>query len=388
MLATQTKSVSSPEQPTIGKNLRSEGLDFARGIAILMVIVLHAMALTPGLYDFDLARLISARMGSGVQLFFVLSGFLICRSWERSRLNGDAKFGFYIRRISKIAPLYYVFIALNIIIFISENNFNNNIVIRNSINEENFLLNNIFVHLLFLQGFFPKWLHSLSDGSWSIVCEIYFYALAPYILNRFNSTYRALWLFAFSLIISVLFVTFVGRHFSEYSFYGFPSQFPCFVLGIICYYVDRDDVLRAKVARGAVPIAAIGAIILMSSLQVASKPLPESILPGVCGAAIVLTAPSIFKFFPDLVRAGMVQMGRQSYALFFAHMTLLKLTLIGLAFFGYSAPLPVHLLINLLVGIFGSLIFSQLIFDPIDRACVGAASSWLKKRAQKLGEIK
>jgi peptidoglycan/LPS O-acetylase OafA/YrhL len=388
MLATQTKSVSSPEQPTIGKNLRSEGLDFARGIAILMVIVLHVIVLTPGLVDYEIASLVAARMGSGVQLFFVLSGILICRSWERSCLSGENKFGFYVRRISKIAPLYYLFFVINILLFFLEKSLSDTINIRNSISDNNFNYQNIFLHLFLLQGFSPSWIHTIVDGSWSIVCEVYFYIFAPFIIQCIKCLRNMIWFLFISIIFAIIFIIAIGRYHSGYSFYAFPVQFPCFILGIICYRVTKNVFIMNLIERYAAPIAAIAAVCALTALRFASKPLPESLLPGVCGAAFILTSGALATSSPRLVKNFLMRIGQQSYALFFVHMTLLKISLMSFMYFGYSLPLPVHLLINLLVGIFGSLIFSQLIFDPIDRACVGAASAWLKKRAQKLGEIK
>ncbi len=85
-------------------------LDGVRGLAILLVILfLHTLMRPETLLDRVYVNL--ARLGwSGVDLFFVLSGFLI------TGLLVDAKGGphyyrnFYVRRTLRIFPLYYAFL--------------------------------------------------------------------------------------------------------------------------------------------------------------------------------------------------------------------------------------------------------------------------------------
>lgn len=84
-------------------------LDGIRGIAILMVIGFHLMQSMPGVQ----ARLphslnVVSRLGqTGVDLFFVLSGFLITSILLRHRLEEGILKKFWGRRVLRIFPLYY-----------------------------------------------------------------------------------------------------------------------------------------------------------------------------------------------------------------------------------------------------------------------------------------
>ena len=105
-----------PTTPAQSKPLRREvELDFIRGIAILMVLDFHApksVFLAPflwlGFRNFGWA---------GVDIFFVLSGFLVggllMKEWKQYR-SIDSK-RFLIRRSFKIWPQYYVFILANLV---------------------------------------------------------------------------------------------------------------------------------------------------------------------------------------------------------------------------------------------------------------------------------
>src|ERR1700758_230810 len=76
---------------------RSEPLDAVRGIAISMVIARHYFGFTYGI--------------SGVDLFFVLSGFLIGGILLDSRQQAGYFSSFWGRRAFRILPLYWLLLV-------------------------------------------------------------------------------------------------------------------------------------------------------------------------------------------------------------------------------------------------------------------------------------
>ena len=87
-------------------------LDGLRGIAILAVLVSHFVHLAPTAGDLP-AQILgrTARLGwAGVDLFFVLSGFLITGILIEARRDDGFFRTFYMRRTVRIFPLYYVFL--------------------------------------------------------------------------------------------------------------------------------------------------------------------------------------------------------------------------------------------------------------------------------------
>ncbi len=82
-------------------------LDGVRGIAILMVLVFHSIPLKGGsLLSTALIPLVKP-MWSGVDLFFVLSGFLITGILLDTKQQDGYFQKFYVRRVLRIFPLYY-----------------------------------------------------------------------------------------------------------------------------------------------------------------------------------------------------------------------------------------------------------------------------------------
>ena len=91
-------------------------LDGLRGIAIILVLLHHYTILRPAS---ELDRWIAnvPLIGwSGVDLFFVLSGFLITGILIDARGSGRYFSSFYARRTLRIFPLYYLVVFLSLIV--------------------------------------------------------------------------------------------------------------------------------------------------------------------------------------------------------------------------------------------------------------------------------
>ena len=91
-------------------------LDSIRGIAVLLVLFYHGFALGYDLHRLSgfprIVFLASMPGWVGVDLFFVLSGFLITGILLDTRDRVDYYRHFYIRRALRILPIYYAVLAL------------------------------------------------------------------------------------------------------------------------------------------------------------------------------------------------------------------------------------------------------------------------------------
>lgn len=97
---------SSPQQ-------RQPTLDMVRGMAILMVVAFH-LDLPTGIAAVDWVRPVVRAGWAGVDLFFVLSGFLVGRMVlrEASMTGGVAIGRFFGRRVVRLWPALYVYLAV------------------------------------------------------------------------------------------------------------------------------------------------------------------------------------------------------------------------------------------------------------------------------------
>lgn len=160
------------------------GLNGIRAIAALSVVFSHT---TQGLGQFGLDRFVLGRFANGnakatlladfgVSIFFALSGFLITYLLLEEKKKGEVNIrNFYIRRILRIWPLYYLFVALTLITtFFFDVSFE-----YKSILFYIFLLANIpFIfggHIPFLSHF------------WSLGVEEQFYSFWPWVVKKSKS---------------------------------------------------------------------------------------------------------------------------------------------------------------------------------------------------------
>ena len=136
---------------------RSQSLDVLRGIAVLLVLLDHYATIIAS------ANPIFETLGRGVDLFFVLSGFLISgllfSEFKATRTLNLQRF--WIRRGFKIYPAFYTFILATIIFPIVR------------------MPGPIFLNeALFLQGYTRHfWIHT-----WSLAVEEHFYFALPLLL--------------------------------------------------------------------------------------------------------------------------------------------------------------------------------------------------------------
>jgi peptidoglycan/LPS O-acetylase OafA/YrhL len=92
-------------------------LDGLRGLAILLVVPHNADITVPVLHGpFAVFTVLIDRGWVGVQLFFVLSGFLITEQLYRSRQASNYFGGFYARRVLRIVPLFFAAVALALVL--------------------------------------------------------------------------------------------------------------------------------------------------------------------------------------------------------------------------------------------------------------------------------
>jgi peptidoglycan/LPS O-acetylase OafA/YrhL len=152
-----------------------------RGFAAMWVFVYHLWHTLGGVAidfgfpsGFTLGLRLLFRAGyQGVDLFFVLSGFVIAWPYVEaaaSRMRGAQVIDFYRRRFFRIAPLYYVTIAV-VVILLHFDWLNG---------KQNLRI--VVAHLLFLENYVPAWVTTLRGVYWTLPTEMSFYLLFPLLL--------------------------------------------------------------------------------------------------------------------------------------------------------------------------------------------------------------
>lgn len=102
---------SAPAAKPANAEIRVPALDGVRGVAILLVLILHATKFQPQGWGDQLLSRLATSGWCGVDLFFVLSGFLITGILYDSKGSSRYFRNFYMRRVLRIFPLYYGMLA-------------------------------------------------------------------------------------------------------------------------------------------------------------------------------------------------------------------------------------------------------------------------------------
>lgn len=156
-----------------GATQRFDQLDGLRALAFLCVFAFHfGLPVEPILAWGGVGYRIVPNLDLGVEIFFVLSGFLIFRPFAAANLDRARRpvvRDYAIRRILRIYPTYWViFVAL---LVVSEVEMHGGLLHYTS-------------HLGLVQQYFTDSRNDQADGiqqAWTLVVEVSFYALVPFL---------------------------------------------------------------------------------------------------------------------------------------------------------------------------------------------------------------
>ena len=351
------------------ESVRSEvgyipGIEGLRGVAVLWVVLFHYVVVRSGKFAdpfvdvVDTTHVLQVVLRNGylgVDLFFLITGFLLTLPWFKHAAEGrappDAR-EFYIRRARRILPAYYVQLVLLFALFVP--------VLLGPLwlHATWLVLANLGLHLTFLHYTTPLSSASMSvNGAlWTLALEMQYYLLLPLIAPcfvRYPRTAAAMMIaatFGWRLLAArdlqplLSFYASIGarwhpsdwdlRHLAQTQLPGYLAHF---AFGILCGrawltsrgtapHVGRDLMLAG---------VAIGAVLALYAMLAAGFPATEYaalMIPAAMAVAMwaaVSRRPAWARRF--LGNTPLAFVGRISYSMYLYHLPLLLL-------FGKFAP--------------------------------------------------
>jgi peptidoglycan/LPS O-acetylase OafA/YrhL len=280
----------------------------------------------------------------GVDLFFVLSGFLISRLlFQELEKTGRIRLGrFWLRRGFKIWPSYFAAYLSLVVLWVISNR-----VFHMGDGQGDAMLSHLAPNIFFIQNYSPfnwRWPHS-----WSLAVEEHFYLILPVVLvmanafpgvaskrARYRSLFRTGLLFCAAVLLARLFTIFVwpaprGSDAWLSTYYPSHTRADGLVCGVMLGYASQEglpilDWLRRHTA--ALIAFAIACLVVVYRFPVNSSVFTYtagfSLLAigaaGVVGAAY--THPNggtVGPFARSIIPRALAALGIYSYTIYLSH---------------------------------------------------------------------
>lgn len=332
---------------------RLQALDALRGIAALGVVLFHYLPYYDELYGHSFTPPDLLEFGRyGVHLFFMLSGFVIFMTLERT----EKACWFGMARAFRLLPALWVGILLT---FLTVHSLGPD--------DRTVTLSTALINFSLLQSYFD---YAHVDGVyWSLVIEGTFYlwmAILFYTLKSWQSLRTALfsWVIISYLAVinmenlspALLFIT----HELLFAFYA-----PLFISGMLLY---RWYKLGSLTASEVIFLA------LSMSHALIAYPAPFSIFVLGCYAVFVLAISGYLNF---IVNRATLWLGSLSYSLYLVHQNIGY----GIIEHSYTMGLPGITGVAIAVGV--SFVLAILIHYHVEKP----ALKWFRQRRQKAAPV-
>lgn len=303
-VAAMTKEVGSQVH---ARTPRFRELDGLRGLAALSVVIGHFTATFSTFYPEAPGSLFDFAHGHfGVQLFFMISGFVILMTVERAKRHTD----FVISRVTRLYPAYWIAVILSIFVGLLAN------VPGTQLSVIDTLLNFTMVQRLLL-------VPDVNGAFWTLAIEMQFYAIVLVILvatrcmlsDKLVQRLALVWLMisvAVSVVAAVLspdtsilnapvlLRALVNLTLAEYG--------PLFALGMLLFIARRNQRL------GWAPVVAAGVATLSAGLLHS-----WGYAAAVAGISLAFTYVALRSSTPVLRFAPLLWLGKISYSLYIVH---------------------------------------------------------------------
>ena len=315
------------------KATRFEGLDILRGLAAIYVVLSHYTSFCLRELG-DTPFYIPRETGDyAVWLFFIISGFVIYFSIERSKTWRD----FAVSRLTRLYPMYWI--TLTIVLVASIYLFA----------KERMWWGGYLVNMTMFQEFFG--FENFDNVYWSLTVELAFYLIVGLLfkagwIQRIGMIATAWLLLAW--IGTLLGPTLDGTARMILHRYFIIAYVPFFLMGIMLYLIQKRGISGQRVLIIIASFATIGLIHGWGDLAISL-------------ALFAAAAFSISRLGRFLVSPVLLWLGAISYALYLIHRNLGYLALNAMHRHGVSTPMA------LAIAVTTALILATLLTYLVER---------------------
>ncbi len=306
---------------------RLDFLDALRGLAAVYVVVYHMVYIPePDLKVPHWAAMVALNGGMGVTLFFVVSAFSLYYTMPLRLAEPRPWTSFFIHRFFRIAPLFYVWIALT--------------MLRDArMFDLHHSAREVATSAAFVFNLLPQGQEGFVWAGWTIGIEMVFYALFPlfylFAKNRVRVLTMALALLVGWFAVKGLAVYFTtdAKTLDMFSKWNFLRHLPVFACGAVAYHVFMHDHAGFEGAIDPPKPSIDGGLLMLALAIFLYVALLNGWLPNIFGDPYYWQAVLFTLLLLGLARAPLRllvnritgYLGRISYSLYLNHPTIVLL---------------------------------------------------------------
>lgn len=259
----------------------------------------------------------------GVDLFFVISGYLITSIALSDMARGKFSFvHFFIKRIKRIVPAYMVLLLAVAAVGLSVYLYTDMSSLRGTILRSAFFVSN----LMFAKGnsYFGA---SLSENpllhTWSLAIEMQFYLILPFILWFFRNKLRTV--LPIIIIATTAFSTYHLYVIENKSamYFSLIARIPEFLVGAYFSVVFKDGLSFNRKVNNIFAVLSLTVLLLcaFSINEESNFPGPLALIPCIASAILLVLKNNVVSDFSS--RKIPVYVGEMSYSLYLWHWPIL-----------------------------------------------------------------
>lgn len=289
---------------------RLQNIQALRGVAVLSVLLYHLVfiegryggggTLLPGWLSFGMF---------GVDLFFVISGFVMVTVTRGKFQSANHAGRFLYHRISRIYPLYWVYTTMALVVFLIQPSWVNS----SQGNQVNILASYLLL---------PDTLLPLVQVGWTLIHEMYFYLVFFLIMLLLPERFLSVSVLIWGAVIAVFGFP-AGNPYYNIVFNPLTVEFLAGCLIAIQYYNGREIKINGKLLVGMAAVGMIAAIIGYVHYHGQTGAAPDGwwrvLYYGIPAILIVFCITHAERNNITLPRS-LVQSGNASYSIYLSHL--------------------------------------------------------------------
>lgn len=330
-------------------------LDLLRALAVIAVLFYHFKLYFPAGFI-------------GVDIFFVLSGYLMAEAFKST----DSIFSFYERRFRRILPAMFfvliIFYVASPILFLPfETKIFSDSVLGSVLLSPNIAFwrdNDYFSELAF-----TPFLHY-----WSLGVELQYYIVFPFMVLLLR---RKIILIAVLLFVSLIVSVWMSSHSSKTAFFMLPTRIWEFLSGYVAWWVCNNKNIMPIILKKTI-ISKIAFMLLVGAcflpIPTAHYPGFYAIIPVLLSVIVIVFGMGIGERISLLVKSPIEFLAKISYSIYLIHFPLYFV----FVYFPFNQQEEISLVVKLILILF-TIILSYLSFKFVEMPFRNRSQISLKK---------